>query len=151
MEVQAKVGRPSSMTEEVCDEICALIAEGESLRAVCRIEGMPSKATVLRWLRDNASFRAQYAEARARGMDAMAEDLIEIADDGTNDTYVDDQGNVRTDHDVIARSKLRIDTRKWLMSKLAPKKYGDKIDVTSDGKELAAPIVGMLVRRREDE
>jgi len=56
--------------------------------------------------------------------------LLEVADDGRNDTYTDEDGNIRTDHDVIARSRLRVDTRKWLLSKALPKIYGDKIEAT---------------------
>lgn len=57
----------------------------------------------------------------------MFEDMLEIADDGTRDTYVDAEGNERTDQDVIARSRLRVDTRKWMLARMAPKKYGERI------------------------
>jgi hypothetical protein len=88
---------------------------------------MPDKATVFRWLAARQEFRDQYARAREAQADYWAEEIVEIADDGSSDTYTDDNGNVRTDQEVIGRSRLRVDTRKWLMSKLAPKKYGDKI------------------------
>ncbi|CUI02625.1 Phage terminase, small subunit [Janthinobacterium sp. CG23_2] len=103
------------------------MSEGESLRAICRDDEMPNKATVFRWLAANAAFSDQYARAREAQADCMADEIIEIADDGLNDTYEDDDGNKRTDQDVIARSRLRVDARKWLASKMAPKKYGDKI------------------------
>jgi hypothetical protein len=64
--------------------------------------------------------------------EAMAHEIEQIADDGSRDTYEDAEGNVKVDHDVIARSRLRVDTRKWLMSKLQPKKYGDKLDVDAN-------------------
>jgi hypothetical protein len=62
----------------------------------------------------------------------MAEEIVEISDEGKRDTYIDAYGNERTDYDVIARSKLRVDTRKWLLAKMLPKVYGDRIaqDVT---------------------
>ena len=66
----------------------------------------------------------------------MADQILEIADDGTNDTYTDSEGNELTNYDVIARSKIRIDARKWLASKLLPKKFGDKIDVTTQGDKI---------------
>lgn len=72
--------------------------------------------------------------AREAQADLLAEQILQIADDGTNDTQTDDEGRVRVDQDVIARSRLRVDARKWLASKMAPKKYGDKIEHTgADG------------------
>lgn len=74
-------------------------------------------------------FSEQYARAREAQADKLAEEALQIADDGRNDTYVDGDGNVKTDTEVIQRSKLRVDTRKWLASKMAPKKYGDKVAI----------------------
>lgn len=124
-------GRPTAYTDAIAASICMAIAEGMSLRKVCALEGMPDVSTVIRWLADEqrAEFRAQYARAREAQADLLAEQILEIADDGTNDTQVDDEGMVRVDHDHIARSRLRVDSRKWLASKLAPKKYGDKLAV----------------------
>lgn len=100
---------------------------------------MPSSSMVKRWLAQHSEFRAQYAQAREDQADFYAEQIIEIADDGLNDTYLDDEGNTIVDHDVIARSKLRVDARKWVASKLAPKKYGDKINQEITGVD-GAPI-----------
>jgi len=130
MAEKRKTGRPSSYTETIAGTICERIAAGESLRGITSEAGMPDEATVYRWIAKDESFREKYALARARAMDVMAEELLLIADDGRNDTYTDAEGNERTDADVIARSRLRVDTRKWLMSKLAPKKYGDRVDLT---------------------
>ncbi|MEN6536667.1 MAG: hypothetical protein ABFD89_23630 [Bryobacteraceae bacterium] len=123
------IGRPSQFSRAVADRICIKIAEGRSLRSICRDPGSPSIDAVMRWLGDEtkADFRQQYARAREAQADRLAEEILEIADDGTNDTYVDENGNTRTDQDVIARSRLRVDARKWLASKMAPKKYGDKL------------------------
>ncbi|ELY5861529.1 DNA packaging protein, partial [Cronobacter sakazakii] len=82
---EKKTGRPSDYTEELAEIICLRLAEGESLRSVCRDEGMPSKQTVLRWLARNESFRAQYVRAKEEGAEAIAEELFDIADDGSND------------------------------------------------------------------
>jgi len=90
---------------------------------------MPSQSTVFKWLSLHKEFAEQYVRAREVQADHMAEEILEIADDGRNDTYVDDEGNKKTDHDVIARSRLRVDARKWLASKMAPKKYGEKVAV----------------------
>lgn len=95
-------------------------------------------STVFKWLRDYPKFSEQYARAKEVQVEAFAEDLIAISDDGENDTYevkIGDTGETvkKTDHDVIARSKLRVDTRKWLMSKMLPKKYGDRLGLDHSG------------------
>jgi hypothetical protein len=114
---------------ETATRICIEISAGRSLRSICADEGMPDKATVFRWLAEHGDFRDQYARAREAQADAMLEEIIEISDDGSNDTYTDENGATRTEQDVIARSRLRVDARKWAMSKMAPKKYGDKLDI----------------------
>ena len=126
-----KRGRPSDYTQELADRICEQLAMGKSVRTVCKQEDMPAMSTVFKWLRENDDFSEQYARAKEESADVLAEEILDIADDGQNDTYIDDKGNVKTDHDVIARSRLRVDARKWIAAKLKPKKYGDKIDVTS--------------------
>lgn len=94
---------------------------------------MPDHSTVIGWVTANEAFSNQYARARETGYAVMADELIEIADDGRNDTYKDEEGNEKPAIDVIARSRLRVDTRKWLLSKALPKIYGDKQQVEHSG------------------
>jgi hypothetical protein len=109
-------------------EICRRLADGESLRKICSSEGMPSKWTVLEWLAKDEEFAAQYARARELQAELYLDEIIAISDDSALDTEIDPEtGAERTNHEVVARAKLRVDTRKWAMSKMAPKKYGDKI------------------------
>lgn len=130
------MGRPSDYTAELAATICARLAAGETLRAVCRDETMPPESTVRTWaLNDREGFFAQYTQAREIGYMAMADETLEIADDGKNDTYKTDEGQEATNHDVIARSRLRVDTRKWLLSKALPKVFGDKIVQEHVGKD----------------
>jgi hypothetical protein len=105
---------------------------------------MPDKSTVMRWLAQNEAFRDQYARARESQADHLAEEILQIADDGSNDTYQTENGEA-VNHDVIARSRLRVDTRKWLASKLAPKKYGDKVTQEHTGEGGGAIPVKMTV------
>lgn len=119
-------GRPSEFSQERADTICLRLAEGESLRAICRDDDMPSQTTVFRWLAAKPTFCEQYTRARALQAERWSEEIIEISDDATRDTVQTEAGE-RADHEWISRSRLRVDTRKWLMSKLAPKKYGDKL------------------------
>lgn len=106
--------------EAVCEQMVAL----KPLRAIAEDAGV-GLGTLTAWL---AAYPEQYARARDVQADRFAEDILAIADDGRNDTYQTDDGEV-TNHDVIARSRLRVDARKWLASKMAPKKYGDKLAV----------------------
>lgn len=111
-------GRHSEYTPEIGAHICSEIAAGRSLRSICDDEGMPNKSTVFRWLARHPEFRDQYSRAQEDRTAAMAEEIIEIADDeGIAD---------------VQRARLRVDARKWLMSKMAPKKYGDKVAIGGD-------------------
>lgn len=133
----AKRGRPSDFTQKVADLICERISNGESLRQICRDEEMPGKSTVMKWLAANAEFVDQYARAREVQADHFADEILEISDDGSNDWMkrAVDHGEVIEvpDHEHISRSKLRVDSRKWLMAKMAPKKYGDKVTTVMTG------------------
>lgn len=129
-------GRPSDYTQETAELICMRLAEGESLRSVCSDEGMPSKQSVLRWLTKHEEFRSQYVRAKEQGAEALAEEMFDIADDGANDWMEkkDKDGEAigwQLNGEHVRRSQLRIDTRKWYLSKIMPKKYGDKVQTDS--------------------
>ena len=127
------MARSTEYSQETAEFICLRIANGESLRKIVSDADMPASSTVFKWLSEQRSFAEQYARAREAQMEVMAQEIIDIADDGRNDTYIDEEGNEHTNQDAINRSKLRVDTRKWLMSKLAPKKYGDRLGVEHSG------------------
>lgn len=123
-------------SDSLAARICGEIAEGRSLRNICADEGMPDKATVLRWLAANEEFRDQYARAREAQADAIFDEILDIADDARNDWMErrgeEDAGWV-ANGEHIQRSRLRIDARKWMAGKLQPKKYGDKLDLNHSG------------------
>lgn len=125
-------GRPSSFTQAMADQICERIADGESLRAICRDESMPAKSTVFKWLADMKPFADQYARAREAQADTLADEILEIADDTSRDTIATEKNGEQPNSEWITRSRLRVDARKWLASKMAPKKYGDKITHAGD-------------------
>lgn len=116
---------------EVRDKILERIANGESLRAICRSDDMPPAPTVCRWLAEDQSFREQYARAREAQADALFDDILEIADSPDEDPR---------------RSKLRIDARIWAASKLKPKVYGDKLETTHQAGDTIKEIVRSIVR-----
>jgi len=139
-----KIGRPTTYSQELATAICVELAMGKSMRTVCSIEGMPAISSVFKWLREHEEFSEQYARAKEEAVDAMIEDMIDIADDGTNDYMTITKGNNTynvENREVTNRSRLRVDTRKWIVSKLKPKKYGDKLDVTSKDKEINGNII----------
>jgi hypothetical protein len=141
-----KRGRPSSYTPEIAHEILRRIAEGESLRAICREDGFPPASTVRGWVLDDVNgFSEHYVRARQLQAEYWAEEILEITDDGTNDwmeKHDKDGNNIgwQLNGEHVQRSRLRTDTRKWLLSKVLPKVYGDKIDVTSAGKQVGFAI-----------
>lgn len=130
------MARPSGYSEEISLRICERLIEGESLRAICRDEDMPSQSMVFRWLEANEAFRERYARARELQADTFADELTEICDDGRNDWMERNAGEDKgwqANGENIQRARLRVDTRKWIASKLKPKKYGDKIETTHQG------------------
>lgn len=116
-------GRPSDFTQELADLICQGVADGQSLRTVCKSDDTPAMSTVFRWLREHESFQEQYARATSERAEAMAEDIQAIADDPA------------LDHN---HKRIAVDARKWIASKLKPKKYGDRVSLT--GAEDGIPI-----------
>ena len=127
MATDQKKGRPTDYTQEVAEDICNLLMLGESLRSICKRSEMPAIRTVMYWLQRHEDFMQQYARAREIQAELLAEEVIEIADDSSCDVIVDDEGNEQTNHERVARSRLRVDARKWYASKLSPKRYGDRI------------------------
>lgn len=140
------MGRPSLYSPELAEAICLRMAAGETLRAICQGDDMPSEATVRLWATsDRDGFSAQYVRAREALVDHWADQIVEIADDTSSDTVTDEHGNDRANTEWISRSKLRVDTRKWLLSKLRPDKYGEKLELSSDPAKPVVPIVNVTI------
>lgn len=130
------MSRPSEFTQQVADLICSQLAEGLSLRTVCKAEDMPCKATVFNWMRTYPTFLDQYARAKEESADALVEEIMDIADEGSNDwmeSHDKENPGWRANGEAIQRSRLRVDTRKWVASKLKAKKYGEKLESTLVG------------------
>ena len=138
-------GRPEEYTLEIAERICAELATGKSLKSVCAQEWAPGLTTVFSWLNRHEEFPKLYARAKQESADAMAEEILDIADDGSNDFMTITKGHSTYEvenKEVTNRSRLRVDTRKWLMAKMKPKRYGDKLDVTSGNKPI--PLLNAL-------
>jgi hypothetical protein len=139
------MGRPSEFTPEAANEICERLAKGESLRSICADEEsgwLPSERTVFRWLETNEAFRQQYAHAREVQAETLVDQIIDIADGKDKLDPKELEAQVASDTVVIRdhnRDRLRIESRKWVASKLAPKKYGEKVTTEHTG-EGGGPI-----------
>ena len=125
--------RSSLYTPELAATICERLAAGESLRAICRDEGMPVASTVLDWERTLPEFGERYAAARALGYRLLADEILDIADGTDRDRLIYDAQEAR----------LRVDTRKWLLSKMLPKTFGDKVGVEHSGGVALQVVTGV--------
>lgn len=113
-------------SEETIKAVLDALEQGETLSAICRRYGMPSRPTWFRWMDADEPLRNRYAHARERLLDVMAEDILEISDDAAGDV-VETEDGIKVQHEVVNRARLRVDSRKWLLSKLRPTVYGDAV------------------------
>lgn len=134
--------RPDSKyTPELADFILEKLAEGISLREICReYEQTPDESTVRKWaVNDVEGFRDRFVTAKMLGHESMADEIFDIADDGRNDWMTRHNERSGTSEEVpntehMNRSRLRVDTRKWYLAKVLPKIYGEKLALTgADG------------------
>lgn len=111
--------KPVRYTNEIAKKILDRLEAGESLLSICRDDGMPSEAAVRKWAKKEP-FGSKYTRAREAGFRVLAEQIVDISD------------NPDTDQGAVARDRLRVDSRKWLLSKMLPKEFGDKLEVSGD-------------------
>lgn len=145
-------GRKTTYTTKKAKAICdALASSSISVRELALQDDMPCEVTIYKWLNQNEDFAKKYAHAKKSQMDYMAEEIIDISDNAANDYMLrqgrsdDKESGYVTNGEAIQRSKLRVDSRKWLMSKLNAKKYGDKTQLT--GADGEGPVeVSQIVR-----
>lgn len=138
MTTKPQLGRPTLFTDELALEICERIANGRSLRSVCLDKDMPNVATVMRWIDKNSDFCEQYRRACEDRETTHFEEMLTIADEVLPETA------------EVARAKLRIDTRKWVLARMNPKKYGDK-QKDEDFNVKAIDLVAELMKELSDK
>lgn len=124
------------------------IAEGKSLRSVCEMEDIPDMSTVWRWITERPEFRNQYAQACEERAEAHNEMLLELGDEAIE---LAQEVPEKASSAVVQAVKLKADNLKWHMSKVKPKKYGDKVDLTTNGKDLPTPILKLDVLRNDSD
>jgi len=150
-EDKKQAGRPLEYTQEMGDHICELVSStGYGLLKLTQLyPELPDKITINRWRHRLPAFRTQYAQAKLEQADLLAEECLEIADDSTFDTITkynkDGSEYDACNTEWIARSRLRVDTRKWLASKLLPKQYGQHADEKeTEDKSVVAMLIDKL-------
>lgn len=116
------MGRPLSFTFAVGEEICEQLMQGKSLRQICTSPEMPDRTTVVRWLARDDDFASKYARARDVYADVMEEDMADI-EDRTLSGEIDPTA-----------ARVVLTSKQWRASKLAPKKYGDRLDLNHSGR-----------------
>ena len=121
-------------SKDVADAVCIRLSQGESLRSICEDDRFPTETTIRNWALDDVQgFASQYTRAREIGYQCMADEIIEISDDSSNDVLKSETGE-RLNAEFVARSRLRVDSRKWMLSKMLPKVYGDKLELEHKGR-----------------
>ena len=161
-------GRPTDYTPQLRDIICGLLAQGKTLRAVCRMDGMPERQTIYNWLTKNigevrneagevleVGFFDHYTRAREIGLDEINDEMVEIADDGQNDwmeVVINKRGDTKTvlNKEAVLRSRLRVDTRLSYLANMAPRKYGKNVKIENqtldkDGKPTDPATGGAVI------
>lgn len=129
-------GRPTKYNDLIADSICEELAKGRSLLKITEEQDFPSETTVYRWLDQYPEFREKYARARELQADHYAAEIVDLADKDRicrKRTIRADGGEEVVILDQTERTRLQIDARKWYASKLAPKKYGDKVQQEVSG------------------
>jgi hypothetical protein len=140
---QAKHGNKRSPRKyenkaEICDMVLSGMRSGLSAFKACEAAGVPH-STFMEWLKADADLADRYARAREDLIERMANETMAIADQAF--TEIEEQELNANGEPVVVkrkiamdvqRSKLQVDTRKWLLSKLAPKKYGERLEIAGD-------------------
>ena len=124
------------------------ICTGESLRKICKAPGMPDRATVHRWLLSDTDFCDQYARAREIQAEEIFDEILEISDDSRRDYITGDDGQKRINREAIDRAKLKIDARKWILAKMVPKKYSEKMELEHSG---SVDLPGFTFREKKPD
>lgn len=121
--VPAKRGRPPRVpySDELAEKLFERLRNGETLKAICREKGMPRAALVRQWAMEDAEFGDKYQRARELGCHAMADEIIDLADNKT------------TESGAVARDRLKIESRRWLLARILPSVFGDRVEAQIKG------------------
>jgi len=128
-------GRPTKFSEELAEKFFQeYTKEGGTIEKASKAVGIDF-STFYQWTESNEQFSQLYARARKIKATRMFEEIVQISDDVTRDMMVDGRGDEVANHAAIARAKLRVDTRKWIMAKVLPKLYGEDLRGLDEGEK----------------
>jgi hypothetical protein len=149
-ERRPRPGKPGKFTQELFDKICHDISTSSiGLVHICKKHGISTEAFYT-WIDNDKKLLDKYTRAREMQADYLADEILAIADDGSNDLMTITKGDASYElenKEVTNRSKLRVEARKWLASKLKPKKYGDKIELSGDKENpIVHQVTGMEIK-----
>ena len=151
-DVKSKGGRPTMYSMKLALEICDRLADGKSLKEICKDENMPKKTAVYEWLLRHKEFADMYARAREDQADSLADEITAIAD-ADPAVILDDKGKPRLDSAFVQWQKNRVDARKWVAAKLKPRKYSDRIthqgDSNADAIQVDVSIFDEMIKNLE--
>jgi hypothetical protein len=153
-EERLKMGRPTDYTPELAEHICELLATNDTgLSELCRThDELPDEGTIRRWMYRNPDFRSSYMRARIAQVDLLAEKSLDVANNDANDTTINAQGDTVGLSVTVARDRLKLDTRRWLASKLMPKLYGNEIELANEKEKNARQEAELIeLRAKLDE
>jgi hypothetical protein len=120
-----------ALTQQQRTTVLQALERGISLRKACEQADIAGHATWIDECRRDDTLADQYARARQMGYELLADEILEISDDSSADKVVDDDGVVRVNNEAVQRSRLRTDSRKWLLSKMLPKTFGDRLELNA--------------------
>lgn len=122
-------GRPTIYSSELANKICEIIATHPfGIRKLCSMfSEFPEYTTIFAWKHKFDEFSNLYTKAKQSQVELLVDETLDIADETSNDTIINASGNEVCNSEYVNRSRLRIETRKWIACKLAPKIYGDRV------------------------
>ena len=136
--IPKKSRRPTIPTKALRVRIFNKIADGVSVRKLCEDKRLPTRDMFYKWLREYPDFAEEYRIATELRADVLVDEMMDIADDDSLDIIIDteaDEGaRVKADQIKVARAKVKIDTRKWVAARMAPRKYGNNVKVEAENK-----------------
>jgi hypothetical protein len=159
-----RLAGPTIFDSGIFDKICDLISHGYTLRRAClaikETDGFSITPVGVRyWVTYEPTCAARYARARNAHLDNMEEEILDIADDMRNDIVrdrdgnpvIDGRGNPLVNHEYVQRTRLRVETRKWMLSKLRPQVYGDNVNINQTITNKTVPVTEEELSKLQDD
>ncbi|WP_347251489.1 hypothetical protein [Legionella sp.] len=141
--ISSKKGRATKYTQAIAEEICnAIASNSKGIKELCKENPhWPNKDTIFTWLKNHSEFSDQYVRAKKCQVETLVDEILDIADDTSQDQLIDAEGKIIFNHQALNRARLKIDTRKWLASKLIPKVYGTKAEDEEPNEKLHQDVM----------